>query len=133
MNAFDLVVTVALGSTLATILLSADVALAEGLLALALLVAAQYVVAWSAVRLRAVRQAVRSRPTLLVWHGRMREQTLQQQRVSRAEVLQAIRSQGLGGLDQVAAVVLETDGGLSVIPTTKVGDHHALDDVPDVP
>ena len=37
MNAFDLVVTVALGSTLATILLSKDVALAEGLLALALL------------------------------------------------------------------------------------------------
>jgi uncharacterized membrane protein YcaP (DUF421 family) len=30
MNAFDLVVTVALGSTLATILLSADVSLAEG-------------------------------------------------------------------------------------------------------
>src|SRR5690606_23219959 len=37
MNAFDLVVTVALGSTLATVLLSKDVALAEGLLALALL------------------------------------------------------------------------------------------------
>lgn len=33
MNAFDLVVTVALGSTLATILLSEDVALAEGLVA----------------------------------------------------------------------------------------------------
>lgn len=30
MNAFDLVVTVALGSTLATVLLSRDVALAEG-------------------------------------------------------------------------------------------------------
>jgi uncharacterized membrane protein YcaP (DUF421 family) len=33
LNAFDLVVTVALGSTLATVLLSKDVALAEGLLA----------------------------------------------------------------------------------------------------
>ncbi len=38
MNAFDLVVTVAIGSTLATIVLSKSVALAEGLLALALLV-----------------------------------------------------------------------------------------------
>lgn len=37
MNAFDLIVTVALGSTLATVLLSGDVALAEGMLALALL------------------------------------------------------------------------------------------------
>ena len=32
MNAFDLIVTVALGSTLATVLLSKDVALAEGVL-----------------------------------------------------------------------------------------------------
>lgn len=33
MNAFDLAVTVAIGSTLATVLLSKDVALAEGILA----------------------------------------------------------------------------------------------------
>lgn len=46
MNAFDLVVTVALGSTLATILLSADVSLAEGVLALVLLVGLQLAVAW---------------------------------------------------------------------------------------
>ena len=38
MNAFDMVVTVALGSTLATILLNRDVALAEGVLAFALAV-----------------------------------------------------------------------------------------------
>ena len=36
MNAFDLVVTIALGSTLATILLNKEVALAEGMLALAI-------------------------------------------------------------------------------------------------
>ena len=35
MNAFDLVVTVALGSTLATVLLTKDVALADGALAFA--------------------------------------------------------------------------------------------------
>ena len=50
MNAFDLVVTVSLGSTLATIALSADVALAQGLLALALLIALQFVMTWSSVR-----------------------------------------------------------------------------------
>ena len=44
MNAFDMVVTVALGSTLATILLNRDVALAEGVLAFALLIGMQYLV-----------------------------------------------------------------------------------------
>ena len=39
MNAFDLIVTVALGSTLATVLLSSSVSLATGALAFALLIA----------------------------------------------------------------------------------------------
>jgi uncharacterized membrane protein YcaP (DUF421 family) len=43
-------VTVALGSTLATILLSKSVSLAEGLLALGLLVALQFAITWTAVR-----------------------------------------------------------------------------------
>ncbi|SFB50314.1 Protein of unknown function [Amycolatopsis marina] len=133
MNAFDLVVTVALGSTLATVLLTADVALAEGVLALALLVAAQFVVAWLGVRVPAIRGAVRSDPTLLLWQGRLRPDALREQRVSETEVLQAIRSHGIGGLDQVAAVVLETNGKLSVIPIAKAGTLDALNNVPDVP
>ncbi len=51
MNAFDMVVTVALGSTLATILLNRDVALAEGVLVFALLIGMQYLVTWSSVRM----------------------------------------------------------------------------------
>ena len=50
MNAFDFVVTVAMGSILATILLSRDVALAEGIAAMALLVALQFAVTWLGVR-----------------------------------------------------------------------------------
>jgi uncharacterized membrane protein YcaP (DUF421 family) len=45
LNAFDLIVTVALGSTLATVLLSSSVALAEGVAALALLILLQYLIA----------------------------------------------------------------------------------------
>lgn len=47
LNAFDLVVTVALGSTLATILLSKTVPLLEGLTAFVMLAAMQFVVAWA--------------------------------------------------------------------------------------
>ncbi|MFD7658002.1 DUF421 domain-containing protein [Actinosynnema sp. NPDC059797] len=133
MNAFDLVVTVALGSTLATVLLTSDVALAEGVLALGLLIGVQFAVAWTSVRLRSFQRALKSDPTLLVWQGRLRDQALRDQRVSRAEVLQAVRAQGRGGLDQVAAVVLETDGTFSVIPANSTGNLDALDDVPDVP
>lgn len=63
MNAFDLVVTIALGSTLASVLLSADVALAEGVLGLTVLITLQLVVAWLSVRVPAIRAAVKAEPT----------------------------------------------------------------------
>lgn len=50
MNAFDLFVTVSLGSTLATVLLSKSVALAEGIAALALLLFLQFSITWLSVR-----------------------------------------------------------------------------------
>lgn len=129
LNAFDLVVTVALGSTLATVVLSRDVTLAAGIVAIVLLVALQYVVAWSASRARALRRVVKSEPTLLLHHGRLLDDRLQRHRVTDGEVRQAVRSQGIGGLEDVQAVVLETDGTLSVISVGSAGTGSALEDV----
>ncbi|WP_049767895.1 DUF421 domain-containing protein [Parvibaculum lavamentivorans] len=115
MNAFDLVVTVALGSTLATVLLNRSVPLAEGVLALALLVFLQYALTWLAVRSPAVENIVKSEPTLLVRNGAWLDGALRRQRVTREEVEAALREHGLADISGAAAVVLETDGSLSVI------------------
>lgn len=69
MNAFDMVITVSLGSTLATILLNKDVALAEGALAFALLIGMQFTVTWSSVRASWVRKIVTGEPALLMCQG----------------------------------------------------------------
>jgi uncharacterized membrane protein YcaP (DUF421 family) len=133
LNAFDLVVTVALGSTLATVLLSEDVSFAEGMSALVLLVAAQFLIAWFTVRSDLVRRSVRSRPTLVAWQGRVLHDSATRQRVTEGEVRQAVRSQGIGDLGDVTAVILETDGTFSVIPTSSAGGLGALADIPDLP
>ncbi|HEX7239694.1 MAG TPA: hypothetical protein VF263_05485, partial [Longimicrobiaceae bacterium] len=92
MNAFDLVVTVALGSTLATVLLSRDVALAEGLLAFATLIGLQFGVAWLSVRSRRVQEVVKSEPALLFFEGRYLDGALRRERVAREEVRAAVRA-----------------------------------------
>lgn len=115
MNAFDLVVTVALGSTLSTILVSRDVALADGIAALAVLIGLQFVVAWASVRTDRLEAAVKSAPSLLLYRGRFCEREMERQRVSAEELEAAIRSAGLGDVRKVGAVVLETDGTFSVI------------------
>lgn len=115
MNAFDLVVTVALGSTLATALLSKDVALAEGLFAFAVLIALQFIVAAASVRWPAFQQVVKAQPALLYYQGDFLEKALREERVTREEVVAAARSQGILSMSEVAAVVLETDGSFSVL------------------
>ena len=126
MNAFDLVVTVALGSALATIILSKDVALAQGVTAFLLLALVQYVIAALSARFRAVEAVVKSDARCLVSDGKMAEQAMREERVTREEVLAAIRSAGYGDLEWIAAVVLETDGSFSVIPSNQVGKRSAL-------
>ena len=124
LNAFDLVVTVALGSTLATVLLSKDVALAEGLLAFALLVGLQYAVAWLSVRSPRFGALVKSEPSLLLHRGRFLDGAMRRQRVTREEVVSALRSSGLSRPEDAAGVVLETDGSLSVVRAAG-GSHEA--------
>lgn len=115
LNAFDLVVTVALGSTLSAILLQESIALAEGATALGLLVFLQYFVTFASVRSKSVAKAIRSEPTLLVRNGSFCHDAMMRQRVTEDEIMSAARSNGRERLDEVAAVVLESDGTLSII------------------
>lgn len=115
LNAFDLVVTVALGSTLATVLLNRDVSLLEGLVAFALLIVLQYLVTWASVRSSRFQHLVKAQPALLVYRGRVLEPALRRERVSREEILAAARSSGATDLSEIGAVVLETDGSLSIL------------------
>ncbi|WJM25794.1 DUF421 domain-containing protein [Novosphingobium resinovorum] len=115
LNAFDLVVTVALGSTLATVLLSKDVALLEGLLAFGVLALLQWAVSRLSVTSARFRALVRSEPRLLFEHGKIRRDAMRDERVTTGEIEAAIRAAGIGRTEDVGAVVLETDGSLSVI------------------
>ena len=126
LNAFDFVVTIALGSVLATILLSEDVALAEGVLAFVVLLVLQYLITWLSVRSAAVRRLVKSEPALLLFRGQLLEQAMRAERVTEDEVLDAARSHGVGALDEIEALVLETDGTFSVIRRSDAGDGSAM-------
>ena len=115
LNAFDLVVTVALGSTLASGLLTKDVSLADTVTAFGLLIGLQFLVTWSSVRLRWIRSAVTGEPRLLARRGELLPDALRQTRLAESEIHAALRSAGMGALDEAEAVVLETDGSISVV------------------
>lgn len=129
LNAFDFIVTVALGSILATVLLSDTVAWTEGALALALLVVLQRIAARVSVRYGAARRVLTSQPTLLLRDGQVLEEAMRRERIAMQSLCAAVRASGVGGLERVAAVVLETNGTISVISRDALGSGSALRDV----
>lgn len=129
LNAFDLIVTVALGSTLATVLLSKNVPLADGVLAFALLIGLQLVVTWTSIRMRWLRRILTGEPQLLLYRGEFMPASLRKARVTEDEVRSAVRSSGVLSLEEVEAVVLETDGSLSVVQSGTQSGPSSLEDV----
>jgi uncharacterized membrane protein YcaP (DUF421 family) len=115
LNAFDLVITVALGSTLATQILSRQTPLLDGVLAFAVLIALQWIVTFLSVRWTRFRKLVRSSPAVLLKDGRLDDITMEKERITEGEILQAVRAHGGQDLDDALVVFLQTDGSLAVI------------------
>lgn len=118
MSAFDLVVTIALGSTLATIVLSKEVSLTEGLTALAMLLGLQYAAAWASSRSKAVSRVLKSEPVLLFYDGAFLSAALLREHVPEEAVRAGMRQHGFARIEDVRAVILEADGSLSVLGRT---------------
>jgi uncharacterized membrane protein YcaP (DUF421 family) len=129
LNAFDFVITVALGSTLASFVLNKDVTFADGLLGLFMLLALQFALSWLSIRSGWVKELVRSQPRLLLRDGEFDRAALGRERVTEGEALAAIRKEGVGRVADVAALVLETDGSFSVIRADEQAPLTSLRDV----
>ncbi len=126
LNIFDLVVTVALGSTLAAVMLNKDVSLAEGAVAFVALVGLQWIVTALSVRSKLFKRIIRAEARILLRDGEFFEDAMRSERVTKDEVEAAIRKDGHGRIEDIAAVVLETDGSFSVISGGKAEDCSAL-------
>lgn len=116
LNAFDLIITIAIGSTLASIITSKSLALVEGLTALALLVAMQFVVTTLSVRLEPLNTLIKAEPALLLRDGRLLTAAMRRQRITEGEIQAAARAAGVLRLEALEAVFLETDGSLTALP-----------------
>ncbi|MEG4811272.1 DUF421 domain-containing protein [Microcoleus sp. F8-D3] len=128
-NAFDFIVTIALGSTLATVIMSKDVSFVEGVFGLGLLIGLQFIVTWLAVRVNWVKNLIKAEPTMLLSQGQFLPGAMRKQRVSESEIRAAIRGTGSASIEEIEAVVLETDGSMSVVKKSANNSRSALQDV----
>lgn len=119
MNAFDFVVTIALGSSIASVVLNNKVALADGLTLIFMLIILQFIITFISVRVKSFKKLITGTPTLLLYKGELFENVLRQERILKEELFVVARSKGISNLGQVDAIILETNGELTVIEDMK--------------
>lgn len=131
-NASDFIITVAIGSAVASMILTKQVTLADGAACLAALVGLQFAAVTLSTRWSWARNLIEGTPKLLVYEGRLLADRLTHEHVNASEIYQAVRGNGIARLEDVLAVVLEIDGSLSVIPQGRE-PATTLDDVAGMP
>ena len=127
MSGYDMIVTVALGSLVATIATSTEVTVADGAAVVATFLVLQQITSWLQARSKVVHHVVRQRPQVMLWNGRFLADRLRDASVTEDEVRAAIRRTGMLSVSQVQCVVLENDGEWSVIGRSDVPDLSALE------
>lgn len=115
LNAFDFVVTVTIGSIAATTILSVDTSFADGLVGIASLVILQYIMAKLDANFKFVSKVLKSDPTLLFYNGKYLEKNMKKMRITQEDIIQQVRLQSGTVIEGIQAVILESNGSLSVI------------------
>jgi uncharacterized membrane protein YcaP (DUF421 family) len=129
MNVFDFVFVVALGSTLAHTIVYPTSTLTGGLTALTVLILLQITFSTVQTKSKRIEEFINGVPTLLLFKGKFLHENMRQQRVTEEELRASVRAQGVGSLDAVHAIVMETDGAFSVIHEQTENTQSVLCDV----
>lgn len=131
MNAFDFIITVSLGSALASVALNKQVTLADGALVIFLLIGMQYLVTWLSVRYDPVKDIITNTPTLLGYNGELFRRAMKRERLNKEEILVAARKKGIYKLDDIGVVILETTGELTIMKRPVPKDAGSIQDAAD--
>lgn len=113
-SAFDLLVALMLGEVVDEVIYG-DVGLAQGLVAVLVVAALQYGNSWLSYRSPRFARLAEGQPTPVLVDGAFHAPGMSKERMSRGEVLAALRMQGICDPADVKLAQIEPDGMVSVI------------------
>jgi uncharacterized membrane protein YcaP (DUF421 family) len=117
MSAFELVILLIISETTQQALLDSDPSMTNAGLAILTLIMAALAMSLLKQRWPGLQTLAEGRPVMLVENGELKTDALSEARIGADEILVAARSnQGLERMSQIKYAVLETGGGISIIP-----------------
>ncbi|HVT11405.1 MAG TPA: YetF domain-containing protein [Fimbriimonadaceae bacterium] len=119
LNIYDLATIMALANAVQNAMTAGKGDLSVGIVSSGTLLLISYALGRLFVRSRRAERLMIGMPTVIVNRGKVLRHRMRRERVTRDELLAAIRQHGLQSPQQVKMAVLEVDGSISVIPREK--------------
>ncbi|WP_117149185.1 DUF421 domain-containing protein [Paraliobacillus zengyii] len=128
-NMFDLIITIAYGNALSSIIITREVSYVDGFTILLAMTVLQVILSKLQMYSKTLQKLVKAKPIFLYYDGEFNELAINRQRLQRDDLLQAIRKKGIRSFTDVTAITLEGDGTLAVMQKDNDVPHDVFDDV----
>lgn len=115
MTPFELIVLMVLGDIIQQATTEEDMSVVGGALAATTIMLWAIGISYAAFRSKRVRDVLEDRPAIVVAHGRVDEDMLRVERLTREELIEEARNAGIGDVADIEWGVLEADGRFSFI------------------
>ncbi|MCK9423646.1 MAG: DUF421 domain-containing protein [Bacteroidales bacterium] len=115
LSVFDLVFILLISNAVQNAMVLGDNSLFGGLLAALALFIVNYIMKFLQFRFPGFSKAVQGEPVMLVYHGKILESHLKLAKITKDEVLEAVREHGVTSEKEVDLAILEVDGNISVL------------------
>ena len=132
LSSHDFAMTVGIGSILASTVLSDKPSLLQGLCAVAVLFLIQGIVSLIRRKIKPLKALIDNQAIILMAHGEYFSDNLKEANLSKSDVQEVLRKNGIKAKIEVFAVIMETTGDMSVIKNNDVTpDWSLFDDIRD--
>lgn len=132
LSSYDFAMTVAIGSILASTILSDSPSLSQGLVAVAVLFLIQGAISVIRRKFKPLKSLIDNQAIILMAHGEYFCDNLKEANLTKSDVQEVLRRNGLKAKSEVFAVIMETTGDMSVIKQDSTApDWSLFDDIRD--
>ena len=114
LSPFDLILLLLISEAVQNSIVASDDSLIGGLIAVATLIAANYLVGLATFKSRRLERAVDGRPQVLIHEGKIFEDVMRESKMTRKELDTALRHEGFFEISKIKLAILETNGEISV-------------------
>jgi len=129
MSSFDFASTIAIGSILAAVVMNSSNSILKGVVALVGIVVFQSIFSYIVRNWDWARKILTNKPMMLMYKGEILYNNLKRTNVGEDDLIAKLREANVFNFDEVAAVILESTGDMSVLHDNE--DHDLSDKIID--